>query len=179
MALRRERFQRTGVSKRRQTDWSVGPSGALELTATGAGLFSNTAVADRAGETIVRTRGELLVYMSSVTGALDGAIFAAGLCIVSENAAGIGVTAVPHPLTDISWDGWFWYYTGQIEAAGDVTEAQFQGQLGAMAVRLEIDSKAMRKVKETDVIIGVVEIIESGTVAIQFRLNTRILGKLA
>ena len=179
MPGRSSRFRPRVSSSRRKTTWSAGPSGAIEITASGSALFLAGAAAADDGLTLVRTRGELLVYLSSVNVALDGMKVAVGICIVSENAFNVGIMAIPQPLTDIGWDGWLWYWTGHMEAVGNITEADFQGQLGAMAARIEIDSKAMRKIKRTDVQCAVVEVVESGTVAVQLRLDIRVLDKLS
>ncbi len=127
-------------------------------------------------QTIVRTRGELLVQ-NLITGTdLSGFRWAFGICIVTENAFGVGATAIPGPFTDRSWDGWFVYFTGSC-FVGDVS---VQGNNGLSAVsRLVIDSKAMRKFKFSDVMVGVFETVtEVGTAIIRADLMTRVLVKL-
>ena len=178
MPLRRGRPIRTGSSVKRQTSWGPGPTGEVQMTGTSQSIFATAAQSNAAGLTLVRVRGELLVFMTSVTAALDSMNCAVGLCIVSDNAFDAGVASIPHPLTDIAWDGWLWYWTGFIEAVGEIVEANFTGNLGATAARIPIDSKAMRKFKQTDNLVGVVETVESGTIAVQFRLNCRTLVKL-
>ena len=47
-------------------------------------------------------------------------------------------------------------------------------------VRMTIDSKAMRKFKETDVLVGVIETAdEIGTSVLKANMNVRLLSKLA
>jgi len=167
---------RTSGSTRRQTSWDFGPSGSLSLTAAGAAIFATAAQAVGSGLTIIRTRGELLLNISSIAAALDGfPRLAAGICIVSENAFGVGVTAVPTPLTDIAWDGWLWHSIG---GCFGLVSGNF-GLEGCQTVRWEIDSKAMRKIKDTDIMIGVIELgTEVGTATLLADLSTRVLLKI-
>ena len=102
---------------------------------------------------------------------------AIGICNVSENASGVGITAVPHPITDMSWDGWL--YHALLGPLISLTTTE-EGQTGLAMIRHEIDSKAMRKLKAQDVTVGVVEVsTEIGTATMTFQARTRILDKLA
>ncbi len=59
-----------------------------------------------------------------------------------------------------------------------VTEGENTGTLSQ--VRVDIDSKAMRKARTSDVLIGVTELgTEIGAATFQFLAQTRILDKLA
>ena len=161
---------------RRLTSWSIGARGLLSLSADGSSVFPEALSSAVDGLTLIRTRGELVLEISSIASALDGwNEIAAGLCIVSENAAGIGATALPAPIADQAWDGWFWYWTGS--CIGTVS-GNF-GVNGGQSVRIPIDSKAMRKLRATDVVVGMLELDdEVGTAILQARLNTRTLFKL-
>ena len=98
------------------------------------------------------------------------------MCVVTQNAAGIGVTAIPDPVVDIAWDGWFYHAQGDIRSQGS-TAAQLLTNDVSM-VRHVIDSKAMRKIHLTDTIVAVLGVVET-TVAVGFaHLRTRILVKL-
>ena len=156
---------------RRSTSWAVGASETRQLTAVGVTLWAVGSQAVVPGLTLVRTRGELLVAISSVAAVTDTMRMAFGLCVVSENAFGAGVGSVPTPDVDMAWDGWLWHrFVSLAVSAGSE----------AGTARIEIDSKAMRKIKETDVLIGVTEVIaESGTVVCSLRAETRVLMKLA
>ena len=105
-----------------------------------------------------------------------------GICIVSENAFGIGVTAIPSPIADIEWDGWFVYRTFALVSADAVAAASVSHSGSSpllWSARFDIDSKAMRKFKESDVMVGVIEFqSEIGTATVDATLNTRILSKL-
>jgi hypothetical protein len=53
------------------------------------------------------------------------------------------------------------------------------GQSTMEAVRVPIDSKAMRKVHESDVLVGVIEMgTEVGAATVRYAAETRILDKL-
>ena len=171
------RFPRTGGSARK-TSWDIGARGGSGLLTTSiTGVFGDAAQATSDGLTVVRTRGELLVQLESATAVGDGFRVAVGLCIVSQNAAGIGATAIPDPITDQAWDGWFWYWTGTLSAM-IATEAELV-QTDAAVARIVIDSKAMRKIKATDTIVGAFATVESGTAGMRLTLETRTLLKLA
>ncbi len=157
--------------QRRLVTWSEGPSGTSgSITASGTALFSVGGQATINDQTIVRTRGQLSFLTNGAPTAVDNMVYAFGICIVSENAFGVGVTAVPAPLTDVFWDGWLYHVQG---VAGLVP-----GNVGGTSAAVEIDSKAMRKIHFSDVVIGVLEVVETGTVILTALLQTRLLTKL-
>ena len=173
---RATRFQRTsGV--RRQTTWDIGPGGSVGATAASSTLFPLAVIASIDGLTVVRTRGELNLALSVITAPLDGfGRIGAGICIVSENAASVGVTAVPSPLADQGWNGWLWYWTGSLFGPS-ATVANAGGPANA---RVVIDSKAMRKQKNTDVMVAVLEVAdEVGAAVLTAKMNARQLLKLS
>ena len=81
---------------------------------------------------------------------------------------------MPTPITDEDWDGWLWWQA--ISIAGDATSPSLSN-LGSQ--QFTVDSKAMRKLKLGDAIIGVTEFTEAGTVSVRTRLDSRALVKLA
>ena len=174
------RFQRRGAgfSKRRATSWSAGPSQTtVSLSAAGATLW---ATGSQANEqlTTVRIRGQLILSLNTVTTIGDGyANVGIGICNVSENAFNAGVGSVPTPLTDIGWDGWMWHMLlGQLRG----TETAELQRSVMEAVRVDIDSKAMRKLRPSDLTIGVIELgTETGAAVLGFNAITRVLDKHA
>jgi len=174
----RFRSNRMGSSSRRKTAWSGGPNEpGNSITAAGAFLWLNGAQVVPDGLTQIRVRGEYSFVLSVVTSIGDGyASMGVGICIVSENAFGVGVTAVPSPLTDISWDGWLYHRLHSNIFGRSTTEL---GVSPMEAQRVEIDSRAMRKVKGSDFTIGVVELgAETGAATVVFSAQTRLLDKL-
>jgi len=173
----RGRSHLISAANRRKVSWSAGPKGFTSIQSTaGAELFSVTAVSGLNDLTLVRIRGEFRAWLLTASAEGEGFEWAAGICNVSENAAGVGITAVPHPFTDMAWDGWIWHSTGSLHSRDNAPAAD---NSGATMVKLEIDNKAMRKVHLSDTLVGVFEsAVESGTSTIRASLLTRVLDKL-
>ena len=174
MAHRGRSFRSDPSGRRRKTTWSQGPGGIIaQITAAGAGTFATGVASVTSDLTLVRIRGhvELLVGSSADFGGWDE--IGIGICNVSENAAGIGVTAIPTPLADIAWDGWIWHYTTPFH----VDDVSLVGTPQRMII--PIDNKAMRKVHLTDVLVGVIETgTEVFTSTLDATMTTRVLDKL-
>ena len=175
----RSRFQSRGQSNapRRRSTWSQGPNGASGTIAVDSStIFPVGAISILNDLTLVRTRGLLSLQLLTATAAESGFRWAFGMCNVTENAAGIGVTAVPDPLVDVAWDGWFVYETGHL-ISSDASPVTDPSPLTTALV--PIDSKAMRKTHQTDVIVAVIGVVEIGTATMVGFLASRILDKLA
>ena len=172
------RFPRTGGrGTRRKVTWAAGPNGSTGvISGNNVTIFGTGSQATAPDTTLVRTRGELIVQLLTASASAEGFRFAFGMCTVTENAAGIGATAVPDPLADIAWDGWFFHYTGTLFAmsTSPTTDAS-----ETTARVISVDSKAMRKVEETDVDIAVFSVLETGTATMQARFESRQLIKLS
>ena len=164
-------------SSRRKTAWESGPKNSLEnLVSSTTVVWDTGSQALTDGLTLIRVRGEFVITMRLATAVGDGfENFAVGMCMVSENAFGVGVTAVPAPITDSGWDGWLYHSQhGHITALSTTEEHRVTG-----ARAITIDSKAMRKMKNTDVLMGVVQLgTEVGTASVDFSARTRLLFKL-
>ncbi len=160
---------------RRESSWSEGPGDSTpgSITASGTAILGLGAVAVEDGLTIVRTRGLLTLVGNVFTTVGDAMVGAFGLCIVSENAFGVGVTAVPAPLTDVGWNGWFYHtFVGVSRGTADFAN-------GSGFQRIVVDSKAMRKIKRTDVVIAVIELVETGAADVDVFFDSRLLSKLS
>jgi len=174
MAQRR----RFAQAQRRQTTWSVGPDevGGQTIASTGSQLATTGAQLVISSATLVRIRGRLDLTLDTFGTANDGYAGAVGICIVSENAFGIGVTAVPTPVTDEGWDGWIWHQYFNVHS---VTATVADGSNAVAVVRsIEVDSKAMRKWKQTDIMCVSLEALESGAAQMQWNFQCRLLLKL-
>ena len=180
MATRfRGRSQRTFATRTpRRPGWSAGPGGSVALSSSGTTLFGASAVVASDDVTVIRTRGEFHVFLRSASVVSAGFTGAVGICKVTENAAGVGITAVPHPVTDIAWDGWLWYqFFSVLSPLGAL--ADDEGAYPAVcSMRYEVDSKAMRKSNLADNFVAVIEVTEISTAAMTARLDTRILTKI-
>ena len=131
------------------------------------------ALSEMTSPTVVRIRGAGIVMVESGSNT-DDIMVGQGIAVVSTKAAGVGVTAVPSPLTDVSFP-WMWHR---------FTPLRFFTTSGAVSPdagvdRFEIDVKAMRKIlSDEEELIYVVETSNgAGTAAIVFANGIRVLIK--
>ncbi len=179
MASRHGRSRSTFArGPRRAVGWNVGPNGdSGTVNGSSVVLLGGTLIADLDDETIVRTRGEISISLHTASAAREGFNWAMGMCVVTENAAGIGVTAVPDPIIDMGWDGWFVFEQGSMLSRSAFANTD-DNVVGSVERRI-FDFKAMRKTHQSDVIICVLGFTELGTATIAIQVQSRLLGKLA
>ena len=178
--------RRGGVarSQRRATNWTIGPVTTPQSLASSEALLGTSFVTGIGGDglTLVRTRGDMLIYLQSAAAAGDGFAGAVGIGIASSAAISIGVSAVPTPLTEEDADNWIWHEYFNIFAPGimDGTAVADTNLFGPAFVRIPIDSKAMRKVPDEDVgLYMALEVVETGTATGKWVGRTRMLEKLS
>jgi len=143
-----------GVARRprRATQW-LGPadfSAIKVLGAASAVLDQSFAFAEDA--TIVRTRGSLWVRTDQV-GANEAPFGALGFAVVRDEAAAIGITAIPTPIANADVDAWFVWQPF-------VQGFNFFSSVGAnfdAMTRYDFDSKAQRKVNDSDTVVVVID----------------------
>ena len=165
---------RTGGHGRRLTDWtSTAPEGGW------SGLSASTAVIDSSfttvsgdPETIIRSVGQFAVQTDQIA-ASEEPFGAVGLCVVSDEAFAIGVTAVPTPYVDADSDLWLFH---QFWATG-VFFGDGTG-FASLLQRYTLESKAMRRISGDQVLILVVE-NASVLHGCEYRLDMRLLTKVA
>ena len=167
-------------SKRRRTNWVGGPQtvafGETNVTGDSSFLFLSPVADELPGSTIIRTRGLFSVRLTAVTANGDGFFGAIGFGVTTTPAGVAGVGSVPTPLTEVTWDGWMYHSVHAGVTSLETTEVA-RGPISA--IRIPIDTKAMRKFRESDLLVGVVELgTETGTAAGIFRAETRMLSKL-
>ena len=172
------------VRSQRKTAWALGPEITLQsITAIGSVLGSGTQLVSADEITVVRTRGAISLWLEAATTAGDGFSGAMGIGIVTTPAFDIGVTAVPTPIAEESWDGWLWHQYFQLHAGGAIAAAAAQDtdevNATSAAVRYEIDSKAMRRFNSQETLILVIELgVETGSATLRVEGITRQLFKL-
>ena len=137
---------------------------------TGASTLISSLAVDEA-TTIVRTRGMVSIFPAAFSADLN-VVGAFGIGVVSAEAFAIGITAIPTPHSDADWPGWlmwesFGYRVEFVDATG------FQGNAQQS---INVDSKGMRKVGASEVVVFVAE-SQSG--AFQIADVTRQLFKLS
>ena len=169
-------------SPRRQTGWGLGPGNVTPtvITASTQAVVGDGVIANLDGLTIVRLRGVFTAYLSLATAIDDGFSGAIGIGMASQNAfADIGITALMHPLDDLDWDGWMYHQFIQIKAPDSFgAGADPIGQLAMAQVRIDVDSKAMRKFDEDSALFFAIDVDEVGGSAMQVEFNSRLLVKL-
>ena len=115
-------------------------------------------------QTVLRCRGSLLIS-ATPDAAADADVAAFGICVVSNEAAAAGGASLPGPINNPESDLWLWHTFVPLKslaasAASDVA-------LG-LTCRVELDSKAMRKMPSDTSLVMVGEILtgEMGAVVV-------------
>jgi len=149
--------------------------GALAVTTKTAAGASSLGLLTTESITLVRSRGVALFHFDNAV-ATDVLQVALGLGIFTSDAFGIGSTALPGPLTDADWD---WVYYKTILFGPGFTTTEIAGE-GLQNVTVEVDSKAMRKMKANQTLAWVAEgIVKSGGGNFDVGVSCRHLFKMA
>ena len=163
-------------SQRRKTAWDLGPGGTAATAVTdGTAAFlglGGTPIIP--GLTLIRTRGTLQIFQTLATGAGDGFHGAVGIGIVTDKAFAGGIGVVPSPLTDSEDELWLWHTFFDVHSP----TATLNTGAGPSSLRMEVDSKAMRKVAIGEVMFAIVDQVESGTAGMTVFFDSRMLFKL-
>ena len=176
---RGSRYPRISASSRRKTVWDGGP---LEVdgsvTSSVARLWSTAVVLATAENiTIVRIRG--IIHLVVQTASANGAGFrgAIGIGIFPTAAVTAGVASLNIPNSDPDWGGWMWHQFFDVRS---ITATIADGvNAGVLHQRIEIDSKAMRKMGPQQSLVGITEVVESDTASMEIQAQTRVLVKLS
>ncbi len=175
-------------SQARKTAWNVGPQtgvdGAPEtIAASSSVLGTGLAVVLVDGITMVRTRGELVLTLLSTDQVVGGFHGAFGIGVATTAAVGVGVSSIPTPITEETWGGWLYHRFFSI-MSNSVLDSGVTSEAGLAlptsgSVRIDVDSKAMRKLEVDQTVYCIVEVIRLGSAAsMRFSFNSRILVKL-
>ena len=164
-------------SKRRRSGWSLGPGDEARsaLSVSGVQFIGGGVVPTSDGITLVRIRGLFDYYLTLATSPDDGFFGAVGIGLVEAAAFAAGIASVPTPITEISSENWLWHSFFSMH--GPVVSST-ESNSPAMAGRVEIDSKAMRKVNSAQVVYAAMEIVEIGTATGSIFFDTRMLSLL-
>ncbi len=120
--------------------------------------------------TVMRLRGHIYVQLDS--GAVDErALLAFGIMPVSDDAFAAGAASMPSPSADLD-ASWMWHAFASVSSGAFSSE---QPQAGFM--RIEIDGKAMRRLKsnETLALLGAVCTVVDATGTWDLLFGARIL----
>ena len=147
------------------TGWNF-LAGAVASGGTSASLIS---AAQHLPETILRTRGNFVAWMDGAQAAAVSAQMGMGLILVPE---GTGTTVLWSPLTDADAP-WFWYESFHI--GFELINSDGDSYTELSGFRGEIDSKAMRIVKNMEVQMVVETVAQIGTFVTNFQATGRFL----
>jgi len=185
VARPRGSFRGRQSSPRRKVGWEQGPG---KTTAQAAISTSSSVIVDAAlsvlldGLTLVRTRGQLLLRLTSATSEGNGFQGAFGIGVATTAAVVAGAASVPTPITEQAWDGWLYWTPIILRSVGvmDGTAANDADSINAVSAvqRIDVDSKAMRKLKADDSIYAILEVTEGGTANLAWEFDSRMLFKL-
>ncbi len=131
--------------------WSFAPAFSTVLAAVGTTIGGSVLFTGPA--TILRVRGAVQASFDSTVQNTDQMRLVFGLGIVSTDAATLGASAVPDPGGEAEYP-WLWWGSMQLRASANAAE----GAWGTQAQKLEVDSKAMRRVKPGESLLWVVEV---------------------
>ena len=109
--------------------------------------------------TILRIRGSLTVGPDP-NGTLandDRARISIGVGVVSTDAAFLGATAMPDPDAETSFV-WLWYWSSVLIFGSTFTQEMLTA--GGSFIRVDVDSKGMRKIKSGQSLVYVVQYVD-------------------
>ena len=181
MARSRGGFGRRTAKRLTSWDIGVGDASRTVVGSTTPQFLGSALSPIIPGLTLVRTRGSLLISLATVTTARDGLVGAVGIGIASAAAVAAGITSVPTPFTEQSSENWIWWQAFAVTLPQVGTDAATGLGAGTQAatVRVEIDSKAMRKFEIDQSLYAAIEVgTEVGVASADVFLNTRMLFKL-
>ena len=183
--LRRgSRLGRATASPRRLTAWIPGTGGTTVLTTTDSiAAFLGSAVQPTVeGLTIIRNRGELVLALCASSAIASGFRGAFGIGIATLAAVTAGIASVPTPITEADAENWlyhrFFTLTGCDAIAGGAALDEELVHPVTASLRIDVDSKAMRKFPSEMALYAAIEVVESGTCTMTADWNSRALVKL-
>jgi len=169
-------FRQKRVAARRRTAWDNGPGGtSAEVISTSIRAIVGLGVSPNLdGITFARIRGVLDLLLTSTSVAAGGFSGAFGIGIATLTAfTDIGVTAIPTPITQQSWEGWlYWKAFSVLSATATIADG---ANASAIHRSIEVDTKAMRKAGEEMIVYSVIETVEVGVAVMQVSFNSRAL----
>ena len=181
MALRRGFQGRIPARSKRIVAWGFGPDFIQGVVAgTGKTLWSTAiALTGNPRATIVRIRGSLMLRLILATSVGDGFHGAIGLGVTTNEAFTAGAASIPGPVTQADWGGWMWHSFFQVLGIAAQSSGQDTARNITADIRMDIDSKAMRKFEDEQVLFGMVESTEVGVASMSVDADTRVLFKLS
>ena len=170
----RQRFQRNFVRSARSNKTWTGLVSSAVIVPTATKVLLGTFVLSNPGidETILRSIGQISVSTDN-DGASEQQVGAFGLCMVTDVALAVGITALPSSVAEITDDFWFVHQT-IVQRTEFITAAGFHPNVSR---NYSFDSKAKRKLEGGNVIVLVVE--NSGPHGFQMAFGLRMLSQVS
>jgi len=138
----------------RATSWLELQPTITALDTSIAAIILSLTTAEKAKRPFTIVRTHIHVRMASdQLGADEQQLGAIGMCVISDQAEAIGITAVPTPVVDLASDLWFLHQF----LSSDFSFISAVGFDAAGGYSVDIDSKAMRKVNDDEDVILVAE----------------------
>ena len=169
-------------AQRRLTAWALGPGAdtiagldSQQFTASGTAVLGSGATPVIPQLTVVRLRGFVNFGLSAADALNSGFACFVGIGIATLDAFTVGSGSLPNPFDDQDWPGWLWLGNQDMRTA---IGAIAIGDPSVNPVRIEVDSKAMRKLRQNEVIFMSAQVGESGVSTVDVRGFTRMLVKL-
>ncbi len=131
-------------------EWDCVPSVNANVSTATTTLFGGLAFLRPS--TILRARGYVQASFDATVQVGDLIRLTFGLGIVSDDAFNLGATAMPDPAGECEYP-WLWW--GEMLLRSEL--AAGPGSWGIPAQRLEVDTKAMRRVKPQQTLAWIVE----------------------
>jgi len=169
-------------SPRRFTSWDLGPGGDDLPTLDRVAVSSSTAVIVGTGVTpvssrvtVVRIRGHISFNLTAADVQKSGFNYVAAIGVTDLDGFTVGIGSLPQPFTNTDWPGWMWQASGSIRTS---VGALAVGDPSINPVVIPIDTKAMRILRQNEVLFMAVDVGESGTATMDISAYTRTLLKL-
>ncbi len=125
-------------------------------TVTASGTTAGAGFSVGSTSTILRIRGYVQAMFDSTVQVGDLILLTFGLGVVSADAFAAGAASLPDPSGDPDYP-WLWW--GQMELRSEV--AAGPTSWGPSAQRLEVDSKAMRRLQQAQTLAWVIQATEA------------------
>ena len=167
---------------RRLTTWSVGPHtgavpGAPQTISTSSTTLATVGVAAAVpGLTLIRVRGVLTFQLQSAAASGNGFVGAFGILNIGGEAFTAGAGSMPDPQDDAGDERWLYHTWFMV--ASMATAAIEIGKDNLASLRIEVDSKAMRKAPADVTLAAVLGTVEIGTATMEWMFTSRVLDKL-
>ena len=164
------------VRSRRPTFWvTTAENGMVSLAANqvrSTVLITEATLEESPNPTLIRMRGEFLSDLGPTAASGESVRWFAGIYLADSRAVTIGSTALQSPFSEGNSDVWIWWNTGILSREG------ISDNSVALASRVVIDSKAMRKVGQEQALVGIVQTVnDAGTAQVSSAFGLRVLFK--